>query len=189
MPEFEVTEGVLMRPITESDAKELYELVDRNRSHLADWMPWAAAQTLDGTAEFIRTAINQERDGDGLQVAVIVDGTIAGVLGHEIDRANRATRIGYWLAEDQQGRGLMTAAVNRLVKHAFDQMRLNRVEIEVATNNLRSRALAERLGFREEGVLREAQRFAEGDYRDLVVYSMLASEREARRREGPPRGG
>jgi RimJ/RimL family protein N-acetyltransferase len=45
------------------------------------------------------------------------------------------------------------------------------------TNNLRSRALAERLGFRVEEVLRQAERFAEGDYRGLVLYSMLASER------------
>jgi ribosomal-protein-serine acetyltransferase len=55
-------------------------------------------------------------------------------------------------------------------------LRLNRVGIEAAPNNPRSRALAERLGFREEGVLREAERFADDDYRDLVLYSMLASE-------------
>ena len=95
---------------------------------------------------------------------------------HEIDRENRTTTIGYWLAEDQQGRGLMTAAVKRLLEHAFDELRLNRVGIEVAPNNPRSRALAERLGFREEGVLREAERFGDDDYRDLVLYSMLASE-------------
>ena len=124
----------------------------------------------------MRKSIKQGADDDGFQVAVIVDGAIAGVLGHEVDRENRTTTIGYWLAEDQQGRGLMTAAVKRLLEHAFDELRLNRVGIEVAPNNPRSRALAERLGFREEGVLREAERFADDDYRDLVLYSMLASE-------------
>ncbi len=176
MPRFELSDGVQLRSLTEADVKELYALIEANRSYLAPWMPWAAGQTVDGTAEFVRKSIKQEADDDGFQVAVIVDGAIAGVLGHEVDRENRTTTIGYWLAEDQQGRGLMTAAVKRLLEHAFDELRLNRVGIEVAPNNPRSRALAERLGFREEGVLREAERFADDDYRDLVLYSMLASE-------------
>ena len=176
MPRFELSDGLQLRSLTEADVKELYGLIEANRSYLAPWMPWAAGQTVDGTAEFVRKSIKQEADDDGFQVAVIVDGAIAGVLGHEVDRENRTTTIGYWLAEDQQGRGLMTAAVKRLLEHAFDELRLNRVGIEVAPNNPRSRALAERLGFREEGVLREAERFADDDYRDLVVYSMLASE-------------
>jgi ribosomal-protein-serine acetyltransferase len=176
MPRFELSDGVELRSLTEADVKELYALIEANRSYLAPWMPWAAGQTADGTAEFVRKSIKQEADDDGFQVAVIVDGAIAGVLGHEVDRENRTTTIGYWLAEDQQGRGLMTAAVKRLLGHAFDELRLNRVGIEVAPNNPRSRTLAERLGFREEGVLREAERFADDDYRDLVVYSMLASE-------------
>ncbi|HEX5955796.1 MAG TPA: GNAT family protein [Solirubrobacterales bacterium] len=176
MPRFELSDGVQLRSLTEADVKELYGLIEANRSYLAPWMPWAAGQTVDGTAEFVRKSIKQEADDDGFQVAVIVDGAIAGVLGHELDRENRTTTIGYWLAEDQQGRGLMTAAVKRLLEHAFDELRLNRVGIEVAPNNPRSRALAERLGFREEGVLREAERFADDDYRDLLLYSMLASE-------------
>ena len=176
MPRFELSDDVQLRSLTEADVKELYALIEANRSYLAPWMPWAAGQTADGTAEFVRKSIKQEADDDGFQVAVIVDGAIAGVLGHEVDRENRTTTIGYWLAEDQQSRGLMTAAVKRLLEHAFDELRLNRVGIEVAPNNPRSRALAERLGFREEGVLREAERFADDDYRDLVLYSMLASE-------------
>jgi ribosomal-protein-serine acetyltransferase len=190
MPRFVLSDGVLLRPLEEADGEELYALVEENRPHLARWMPWAAGQTREGATAFIRKAIKQEQDEDAVQVAMLVDGAIVGVLGHEIDRQNSSTTIGYWLAAQHQGKGLMTAAVERLVSHAFDELNLNRVELEVAPDNSRSRALAERLGFREEGVLREAERFAEGDYRDLVVYSMLAFEREARRcRQGSPRGG
>jgi ribosomal-protein-serine acetyltransferase len=177
VPRFELSKGVLLRPLAEADVDELYALVGANRAYLAPWMPWAEGQTIEGTAEFIRKSIKQEADGDGFQVAMIVDGAIAGVLGHHgIDRENRSSTIGYWLAEDQQGKGLMTAAVRRLVSHAFDELRLNRVAIAAATNNPRSRAIAERLGFRQEGVLREAERFGDDDYRDLVLYSMVASD-------------
>jgi ribosomal-protein-serine acetyltransferase len=166
-----------LRPLSESDVAELYALVDANRAHLAPWMPWAASQTHDGTLAFIRQSIEQEDRDDGFQRALIVDGEIAGVIGfHRIDRDSRSTTIGYWLAERFQGCGLMTAAVRELVSHAIGEWALHRVELRVAPNNARSRALAERLGFRAEGRLREAERFADDDFRDLVVYSLLAGE-------------
>ena len=177
MPTFELSARARLRPLAEADAKELYELIEENRSHLQPWLPWAAEQTLDRTSEFIREAIKQEAEDDGFQVALVVDGRIAGVLGyHEIERKNRITTIGYWLAAEHQGGGLMTAAVACLTGHAFDEWRLNRVEIGVGPDNPRSRAIPERLGYREEGVLRSAERFDENDYRDLVLYAILASE-------------
>jgi ribosomal-protein-serine acetyltransferase len=72
-----------------------------------------------------------------------------------------------------QGRGTMTAAVRALVDHAFGEWGLHRVVIEAAVDNAPSRAVPERLGFREEGVRRAAERHGER-YLDLVVYAMLA---------------
>jgi ribosomal-protein-serine acetyltransferase len=177
VPRFELSDAVVLRPFDEADADELYALVDRDRSHLAPWMPWAVGQTPDGTLEFIRTATSQELEDDGFQVALTVDGEIAGVVGfHRIDRKDAITRLGYWLAEDAQGKGLMTAAVRALVDHAFDEWKLHRVEIGANPNNPRSRAIPERLGFREEGVLRESERWSDHDFRDIVLYSMLADD-------------
>jgi ribosomal-protein-serine acetyltransferase len=70
----------------------------------------------------------------------------------------------------------MTEAVQALAGHAFEVWRLNRIEIRVAVGNTRSRAIPERLGFREEGVLRQAERIGER-LEDSVVYSMLAEDR------------
>ena len=95
----------------------------------------------------------------------------AGFAG--IDWVARATSVGYWLSEEHQGRGLMTRAVKALVDHAFGELELHRVEIQAAADNLRSRAIPERLGFQEEGTLREAERVG-GRYHDLVVYGLLA---------------
>jgi ribosomal-protein-serine acetyltransferase len=67
----------------------------------------------------------------------------------------------------------MTAAVRLLVDHALTEWQLNRVEIRVAVENLRSRAIPERLGFSQEGTLRKAD-LVDGRYLDSVVYSMLA---------------
>ena len=114
-----------------------------------------------------------------MAVAVVVgageSSVSSGFLG--VDWANRSTSIGYWLAESAQGRGTMTEAVRLLVGHALGEWQLNRVEIRAEPENLRSRALAQRLGFRQEGALRQVARFGER-YRDHVVYSMLAADLE-----------
>jgi ribosomal-protein-serine acetyltransferase len=109
-----------------------------------------------------------------------VEGAIAGCVGlHGISWPNASTSIGYWLAEAHQGRGIMTAAVSAYVEHSFKTWRLHRFELRAAVANDRSRAVAERLGFRLEGVLRDAERVGDHTH-DLVVYSILATEWQTR---------
>ena len=169
--------GGYLRLLEEADAPELFALVDRNRAHLEPWLPWVpATRGPDDSLEFIRATRRQVADNDGLGLAIAdAGGAIAGVVGfHGVDWANRATSIGFWLSADAQGRGLMTAAVRALIDHAFGAWGLQRVEISAAVDNARSRAVAERLGLREEGVRRAAERHGER-YLDLVVYAVLAA--------------
>jgi ribosomal-protein-serine acetyltransferase len=165
-----------LRLLEEADAEELYRLIDANRAYLARWMPWAAHQTLVGTLEFIRLTRRQAAANDGFQAAVISEGAIVGMAGfHGVNWPHRSTTIGYWLDEGHQGRGLMTRVVRALIDHAFGEWNLHRVEIRAATDNHRSRAIPERLGFREEGVQREAELIGDR-YNDLAVYGLLAPE-------------
>jgi ribosomal-protein-serine acetyltransferase len=173
---FPLADDLHLRPLEESDADELYALVESDRAHLARWMPWAQSQSREGIDEFIRGTRKQLSDGDLFQVAIVSEAAIAGVAGfHGIDRRNRSTSIGYWLAERYEGRGIMTRTVRVLVDHALGAAGLHRVEIRVAPGNTRSRAIPMRLGFREEGTLRESERLGDG-YLDSVVYGMLAHE-------------
>jgi ribosomal-protein-serine acetyltransferase len=200
---FALGEGRELRLLENDDADELYALIDDNRAHLARWMQWAGDQTPERTRAFIRMTREQHAAGDGFQGAVVAPcattGTgpaaptevptgapapppsrIVGVAGmHRIDWANRAVELGYWLAEDAQGKGVMTAAVAALVDHAFDEELLHRVQICAAVDNARSRALIERLGFTFEGVARQHYRIGDG-YHDDAVYAMLATERPRR---------
>jgi ribosomal-protein-serine acetyltransferase len=171
----QLTDDCHLRTLEESDAEELHALIEASRDYLSDWMPWAADQTLHGTLQFIRMTRRQLADNNGFQAAIVCRGEIVGVAGfHAIDWANRATSIGYWLGEQHQGKGTMTRAVRALINHAFSVWELNRVEIRAAPHNVRSRAVAERLGFVEEGTLSQAERIGDR-YLDNVVYAMLAS--------------
>jgi ribosomal-protein-serine acetyltransferase len=169
-----------IRPLEIEDADELHALVEGNREHLARWMPWAAAQDREGTERFLAEAEEQLIRTDGFQAAVEPDGEILGVVGfHSIDWTNRNTSLGYWLAADAQGAGTMTTVVSALLDYAFYEWELHRVEIHCAPENIRSRAIPERLGFREEARLREAE-LVGGRYLDSVVYGMLEAEWESR---------
>jgi ribosomal-protein-serine acetyltransferase len=172
----EVDQRTHLRPVAAGDAEPIYALLAADRERLAEWLPWAAAQTLAGTHEFVASSRAQQAREDGFQAALVRDGEIAGVAGyHGIDSVNRSTSIGYWLGAAHLGEGVMTAAVRALLDHAFGAWGLHRVTIEAAVANRRSRAIPERLGFTEEGVLRESERIGER-FLDGVLYSLLAAE-------------
>ncbi len=177
MVRFTLDGGYSLRSLEEGDVTELHAVVAANREHLARWMPWATEQTAQQTLEFIRATRRQVDRNDGFQTAIVDDSDrIVGVIGfHGVSRRDLSAELGYWLAADTQGRGVMTAAASTLVDHAFSVLGLNRVEIRVAVGNARSRAIPERLGFKAEGTLREAERVGDR-YHDVVVYAMLAHE-------------
>ena len=157
-----------------ADADELGRVIEANLAHLRPWMGWVHPYDRTATHAYVEVA---ERDAGAMTAAQFVlvrAGAIAGTIGfHGFDWGNRATSIGYWLAADAQGAGLVTTAVRALCDHAFREWGMHRVQLRAAPGNVRSRAVAERCGFAEEGVAREAE-YVGGVYRDLVVYSLLA---------------
>ena len=181
-----ISAGVRLTPLDLDDAADLFALTDANRAHLRIWLPWLdGIRRIEDTRAFIRTAARQASRNDGAQFAVRVDGAIAGVIGHHRDRLAQPPHLPRLLA----GRGLpgpraRHRACRSLLAHAFDAARLNRVEIRCAAGNRRSCAIPRRLGFREEGMLREAE-WLYDHFVDHVVYGMLASDW---RRSGGARG-
>ena len=172
-----IDEELELRPVDERLADELTALVRRDLAHLRPWMPWATERySVEDAREFIRRQIRQYAEDQGFATLIFFRGRVAGSIGYNnIDWPNRKTDIGYWLGADFQGRGLMTRSCAALVEHAFRELRLNRVEIYCAVENVRSRRIPERLGFREEGVFRQAE-WLHDRFIDLVGYAMLAEE-------------
>ena len=167
----------LLRPFEDADAEELSAVIDANRAHLGEWMGWAPAQTLQDTRAFIRAARRQLGDDDGFQAAIVEQGSIVGAIGfHRVDRAQRSASLGYWLARSAQGRGTMTLAAAALTDWALrGPWQLHRLEIRAGTENLRSRAIPERLGFTLEGVRRDAERIGDR-WLDHAVYGLLSDD-------------
>jgi ribosomal-protein-serine acetyltransferase len=186
MEPISIARGAHLRIWEAGDAAELTAVIAANREHLATWLPWAETHGFQDAVEHLDLKRLQVEANDGFEAAIFVDGQVAWVVGfHAVDWVNRSTSIGYWLVADAQGRGLVTAAVTALLDCAFFEWELHRVIIEVVVGNERSRAIPERLGFRQEAILREAK-LVRGSHENTRLYAMLAPEWAAR---GTDRGG
>ena len=164
-----------------TDGNELYSVIDANRRHLRQWLGWVdVMRSPADSRSFVQSTMDRHARDGSFQCAIRVQDYIAGVIGYLwIDRTNRITQIGYWLAADYQGRGIMTRACQALTRHAFTALELNRVEIAAAPENRRSCAIAERLGFVEEGLHREAE-WLYDRYVDNRTYAMTFGDWQSR---------
>ena len=158
-------------------AEELFELTDKNRDFLKQWLPWLDTVTKPSdTKEFIEAQLLRFQRGEALHVTIFYRDRIAGVLGYnQIDQVNGIGHIGYWLAWEYNGKGIMTESVKDLMELGFKYYSLNRIEIRCAVENRRSRAIPERLGFQQEGIIRRAEKVY-GKHLDHVVYGLLKQE-------------
>lgn len=172
-----VDHEIELRLLEERHARQLFSLVDKNRAYLRQWLPWLDSNTsVEDTRQFIKAALEQFAGNDGFQPAIFYQHRLVGMTGyHRLDWNNHATSIGYWLAADFQGKGIMTRVCRFLVHYAFTELKMNRVEIRCAVQNHRSCAIPQRLGFTREGIVRQAE-WLYDHYVDHIVYGMLAQE-------------
>lgn len=163
--------------INQSHAEELFDLIEENREFLKQWLPWLDNNRyLQNTIDFITISQLQYERSETIQFVLFYKGKIVGIVGfHKIDWINRLTSIGYWIGEGFQGHGLVTKACARVLDYSFGNLGLNRIEIRCATDNFKSRAIPERLGFKEEGLVRQAE-WIYDHYVDHIIYGMLESE-------------
>jgi ribosomal-protein-serine acetyltransferase len=168
-----------LQPRRLEDAEELFALTDANRIYLRQWLPWLDHCTsADDTRKNIVTAIEEAERGVSLAVCIWHDEHIVGVTGfNAINKTNRIGHIGYWLGEEHSGNGIMTRAVRALTDHGFATLGLNRITIAEAVRNAKSRAVAERLGFRLEGIAREAE-WLYDHFVDHAIYAVTRADWE-----------
>jgi ribosomal-protein-serine acetyltransferase len=168
-------EEVFLRLHEERHAEELFKLVDENRAHLRPWLPWVDAnKSPEDTRRFIRQMLIKLADGKEYGFGILDRDTLVGAVGLDVVEEAMEAEVGYWLSEDCQGRGIVSRATQALVRFSFVDLGLNVAVIKCAVDNIRSRAIPERLGFTLEATLRERE--VRGQ--DQIVYSLLRSEWE-----------
>ena len=172
-----VDSGLRLASLQLDDVEELFGLTDANRGHLRRWLPWLDQTRVPAaTLRFVEFARHEAAAGTGLHLAIYEQNILIGVCGYNrIDAANRSGFIGYWLAADAQGRGIMSRCIAALASYGFAKRDLHRQVIACAEENSASAAVAERCGFRLEGVARDAE-WLYDHYVNHRVYARLRTD-------------
>jgi ribosomal-protein-alanine N-acetyltransferase len=170
------TARLRLRPFGDADADAVFAL-HSNAEVLRYWdsPPWTDPAR---AAAFIARCTEMAEDGSGVRLAVdrLADGAFLGWCSlTRWDPGNRSAAIGFCYAEDAWGHGYATEAARALLQWAFDTMDLNRVQAEVDTRNAASARVLEKLGFVQEGTLRE-DCVVDGEVSDSWVFGLLRRE-------------
>lgn len=164
-----------LRVFAEDDATALFALTDQNRAYLHQWLPWLdSTRTVADSLAFILDELARYHANRGFSCGIWYQGQLVGSIGfHDINRQESRVEVGYWLSASLQGKGLMTKACRAMIGYAFNTLHLKQIDIRCATDNSRSRAIPQRLGFQETGLVQQAE-WLYDHFVDLVVYSMRA---------------
>lgn len=178
------TPRLYLRAPRPGDGEQVCRTVRASLAELKAWMPWA----MDGYApqdaeQWCRRGAAQFLSREQLQYLLFLGPRHAEHAEHFDHVGNIGAfgfrwqvpccEVGYWLATETCGQGLMTEAVSAVVAMLFDVLSMQRVEIRTDSRNARSGRVAERCGFRLEGVLRHDSRHVDGTLRDTRVYARL----------------
>lgn len=176
----QVDEEISLEFLEEIHAESLCNLVNDNRAYLREWLPWV--DNMKAVTDFRQYIINCRRQAANktdLGFAIVVNRNIAGRIGlHHLNHQNKIGEIGYWLAGEMQGRGIVTRCCNALIRYGFKELGLNRIEIKCGLGNSKSMAIAEKLHFSKEGVLKKAE-WLNGEFIDLQLFALLKDEWKA----------
>ena len=173
----QVNEKLKLKILRPEDAGALFELTDHNRDFLRQWLPWLDATKSEADSlNFIQGTMKQFGENQGVQMGIWESNQLAGIIGHhKISWVNKSTSLGYWLGKSFSGKGIMTSACKALIEFSFNDLKINCIEVAAATENKKSRAIPERLGFSLDGVLRQRE-WLYDKFVDHAVYSLLSSD-------------
>ena len=172
-----IDENIKIELINENHSQPIFDIVDKNRIHLRQWLPFVdRMQTVEFAENFVKGTMQRNKDGNEFAFVIIENDKVIGRIGvYKIDGQNKIGEIGYWLAENLQGKGIITKSCKALIDFCFSDLQLNRIEIKCGTENFKSKTIPEKLNFTKEGVIREGELLYD-KFIDLNLYSLLKTD-------------
>jgi ribosomal-protein-alanine N-acetyltransferase len=151
----DTTAGIRLRPFTRTDAPAVARICQD--PEIPRWIPMIPRPyTLAHATAFVDANERNWREGFGYEFAIVSESgdELVGSIGLHHQGVDHRAAIGYWVAKEARGRGIATAAVRLVSRWAFDRFRLQRLSLWTLPGNRASQTVAERAGFRYEGILR-----------------------------------
>ena len=167
------TERLVLRRVNENDANEIFAL--RSNPETMKYIPRPLVKSIDDALEHIAMIDAKIDTNEGINWAITYkdNPTLIGIIGHyRIKPDHFRAEVGYMLLPEYNGKGIITEAVQEVVKYGFNEMKLHSIEAIIDPENFGSEKVLQKCGFVKEAHLRENE-FYEGRFLDTVIYSIL----------------
>lgn len=171
-------EGVYLRAPELRDFQEWADVRDASRAYLTPWEPTWAVDETSRTAyrNRLRRYVEDARDDKAYALFLFRAGDDVLMGGLTLSSVRRGVAhmasLGYWVGQTYAGKGHVTAGVRAIVRYAFDDLDLHRVEAACQPNNIASRRVLEKNGFAHEGLARSYLKI-NGAWRDHLLFGIF----------------
>ena len=174
---FKIDKDLELKSFDPKFAEDVFSVTDSNRIYLREWLPWVDnTKSVNDTKSFLKSTAEAATKNSTYNFIIFYKEKVAGcVAQHAVDKDNSFTSIGYWLAQEFSGRGIMTKSCKKMIELSFQTQGVETIEIRAAVENKKSRAIPERLGFKLDGILRQKE-WLYDHFVDHACYSLLKSE-------------
>lgn len=168
------SEQLILRPLqAERDIERIFATIEKNRSYLSYYLPWAQQVTKQEELKVLQQL--EAKAQEGLPTYLLeVEGQMLGMIGvNRLYNTCYTAEIGYWLAKEASHQGWMTKALQQMEAKLFAEG-VHRLELVIAEDNQASRAVAERCHFQLEGIAKDAL-FLEDGFHSVASYAKIIS--------------
>lgn len=173
------TQRLFLHPLDASDTRDLWNAVEASRPHLEPWLPWVPFNIdLESSGRYAEASAADWDAARACRFAIRerTSRRFVGVIGLEaFAHLHESVELGYWLRVDAVRTGFMTEAGRAVVEWAFTSVNAHRIRVAAATDNHASLNVIRRLGFRFEGIARQAER-CHGRWLDHAVFALIATD-------------
>nr|WP_315148875.1 GNAT family protein [uncultured Flavobacterium sp.] len=167
------TERLLLRRLVNEDVNEIFAL--RSNTEVMKYIPRPLVLTNEDALKHIEMIDEKIDSNEGINWAISLKDNpkLIGIIGHyRLKPEHYRAEIGYMILPEYQGQGIITEAINKVVKYGFDVMQLHSIEAAIDPENFASEKVLQKNGFVKEAHLKENE-YYDGKFLDTVIYSIL----------------
>lgn len=174
---------LILRRFTEEDASAMY----KNWAHderVTRWLTWEPHPSEELTRALIRSWCAEYDDPKRYHWVIVYEGeAIGSITAVQLDARNESVEIGYCIAFDYWNQGVTSEALRTVTEFLFARAEVHRIQVSHITPNVASGRVAQKCGYRFEGVRKGYFKLSDGRFIDVTDYALLREEWEEKKKE------
>lgn len=160
-------------------AQTMFNTIILNKDHLDPWFPWSqVTKKVEDSLKYLFDKEEETKKGNKIEYGIYIKQEYIGNISiFDLNNKDKSAEIGYWISKFHIRKGYTSEALQILEKEGFNNLKLNRIQIQCDSNNLASSGVARKCGYKYEGKLRQNKynTYVKG-FVDTLIFSKLKSE-------------